>query len=251
MRNILLTCVFAVGLTTLLNAQCTPGPEYGNGVYPDTITNFILGCKDVPYEQVISIQVPADTIIDTTIMGQQLTLTAEFNYILIDEVHGLPSGYSLACNPNDCKFLGDDVGCAVITGSTSDVGTHNLTFDLVANLSGNIPGLPNPMVIDHDYSLEAYKIIVEDCSQSGIMEESKNVTVSVYPNPTSDVVTLSNLSQYGVKNIHIYTSEGKAVKTFFTESESVSIETSSFPAGVYFVKVMQNGGQETIRLVIE
>lgn len=249
MRNILLTCVFAVGLTTLLNAQCTPGPEYGNGVYPDTITNFVLGCKDVPYEQVISIQVPADTIIDTTIMGQQLTLTAEFNYILIDEVHGLPSGYSLACNPNDCKFLGDDVGCAVISGTTSDVGTYNLTFELNADLSAVTPF--GSISIEQPYTLESYKIIVEDCGSSGILEESKNVTVSVYPNPTSDVVTLSNLSQYGVKNIHIYTSEGKAVKTFFTESESVSIQASDFPSGIYFVKIMQNGGQETIRLVIE
>lgn len=249
MKKILLTCLFAIGMISLSNAQCTPGPEYGNGVYPDTITNFVLGCKDVPYEQIISIKVPADTTIDTTLLGQNLTINAVFNYIEILNLQGLPSGYSLACNPNDCVFPGNDVGCAVISGTTSDVGTYNLTFELNADLSAVTPF--GSISIEQPYTLESYKIIVEDCGSSGILEESKNATVAIYPNPTSDVVTISNLSQYGVKNIHFYTSEGKAVKTFFTESESVSIQASDFPSGIYFVKIMQNGGQETIRLVIE
>jgi hypothetical protein len=54
-----------------------------------------------------------------------------------------------------------------------------------------------------------------------------------------------------VKNIHIINAEGKTIKTISTEKESVSFSTESIKTGIYFVKVMQQGSQETVKLVIE
>ena len=252
MKKLLLTSLFAIGLISFASAQCTPGPEYGNGVYPDTTTNFIFGCKDVAYEQVISIKVPKDTVIDTLLFSQQLEITAVFDYVKVNSLDGLPNGFAMECNPNNCEFQGNNVGCVVISGTTSDVGTHPLTFHLTAYLNAVLPMPLPPIAMDQPYTLDSYKIvIVEDCGTIGLNDLTKNVTVKVYPNPATDIVTISDLSEYGVKNIHLFNAEGKIVQTYFTESESVSIHTSTFAPGVYFIKVMQNGGQETIRLIID
>lgn len=253
MKKILLALTFVLGGITFSNAQCTPGPEYGNGIYPDTTTNFIFGCKDIPYEQVISIKVPADTTIDTNLMGQNLTIDAVFDYIEVLDVEGLPTGFSFACAPNDCKFPGNNVGCAVITGTTTEVGTHELLFKLEAHLNAQVPLVGN-MPIDQPYNLDSYKIVIlegEDCENLGIETLTKNASVQVFPNPATDIVTISNLPKYGTKNIHIYNIEGKVIHTYFTESESLSIRTSTFKSGVYFIRVMKNNGSETIKLIIE
>lgn len=255
MKKILLALMLILGGISFSNAQCTPGPEYGNGIYPDTTTNLIFGCKDVPYEQVISIKVPMDTVIDTNLMGQNLTINAVFDYIEVLDVEGLPNGLSFACNPNDCKFPGNDVGCAVISGTTSEVGTHELLFKLEAHLNAQVPLVGN-LPLDQPYDLDSYRIIILDsespeCEGLGIETLTESATVKVFPNPATDIVTISNLPKYGVKNIHIYNVEGKVIHTYFTESESLSIHTSTFKAGAYFIKVMKNNGSETIKLIIE
>jgi hypothetical protein len=79
-----------------------------------------------------------------------------------------------------------------------------------------------------------------------------NASFNVYPNPTQGSVTISKLINDGnVKNIHIINAEGKTIKTISTEKESVSFSTESIKTGIYFVKVMQQGSQETVKLVIE
>lgn len=247
MRKILLSCLLAAGFSAIAVAQCTPGPNYGNGIYPDTTTNFVRGCKNTPYEQVVSIKVPADTTI--TIMSQ--SIVADFNYIRVDSVAGLPTGFTMACNPNNCKFLGNDVGCAAITGTTSEVGTHNLTFYLTANLTGNVPVL-GPQTIDQPYNLTSYKIIIDEECTLNTTHLTNKASFEIFPNPAHGVVTISNLLNDGsAKSIHVFNAEGKVVKTFFTENNSIQFLSNNFTSGIYFVKVIQQNTQETVKLIIE
>ncbi|OJX35915.1 MAG: hypothetical protein BGO87_05435 [Flavobacteriia bacterium 40-80] len=248
MRKILLSCLFTAGFSAIAAAQCTPGPNYGNGIYPDTTTNFVRGCKNTPYEQVVSIKVPADTAI--TYAGT--SITAHFNYIEVQGVSGLPTGFDMQCNPNNCKFLGNDVGCAVIAGTTSEVGTHNLTFSLNANLTTDPLPVVGPQTINQPYQLTSYRIIIDEECTTSTTNLTNNASFEVFPNPAKGLVTISNLSDDGsVKSIHIFNAEGKVVKTFFTENNSIQFLSSNFTSGIYFVKVIQKNTQETVKLIIE
>lgn len=249
MKKLLLSSFMLLGLSLAANAQCTPGPNYGNGIYPDTTTNFVRGCKNVPYEQVVSIKVPADTAI--TFSG--INLNADFVHIKVNSVVGLPTGFSMVCNPSDSTFLGNDVGCAKISGTTSEVGTHNITFNLTARLSATVP-MVGPQTINQPYTLTSYRIIIDEtCSNTtAINTLTNNASFDVYPNPTKGDVSISGLVNDGsIKNIHIFNAEGKVVKTLFTENEAFTFSTDQFKSGVYFVKVMQKNTQETVKLIIE
>jgi hypothetical protein len=242
MKKILLVCSFIMGLSAVASAQCTPGPEFGNGIYPDTITNLVKGCKGVPYTQVVSVRVPEDT----NIVYNNVPVTAKFNYIKIDSVQGMPTGLNYACNPTSCSFPGQSDGCAIITGTCNIVDTFGLTFFLMANVTiSPLPAMDQPQVFT------GYRIIIEDCQTTGLPMVSVVTSFDVYPNPAKGNVTVSNLSEVGGKNIHIYNTEGKVVKTIFTELDAVSFSTESLETGIYFVKVKQNNKEETVKLVIE
>src|SRR5690554_2524741 len=242
MKKILLMCSFVMGLSAVASAQCTPGPQFGNGIYPDTITNLVKGCKGVPYEQVVSVRVPKDTV--AAFQGQ--TVTAKFNYIKIDSVQGMPAGLNYACNPSSCSFPGESDGCAIITGTTSLVGVHGLTFYLTANVK-----LPIIGDLDQPQVFSGYRIEIEECSTASLPLVNVVTSFDVYPNPAKGSVTVSNLSEFGGKNIHIFNTEGKVVKTIFTDKDAVTFSTEALETGIYFVKVMQNNTQETVKLVIE
>ncbi len=248
MKKVFLLALTAVFTANFASAQCTPGPNYGNGIYPDTTTNFVHGCKDQPYEQVISIKVPADT----NIVYNGVSVTAHFNYIKVNSVTGLPTGLSMACNPNNCTFLGNNVGCAVISGTTSQVGTHNLVFDLTANLTTDPIPIIGAQTINQPYTLTSYRIVIDDCGPGKIDEVTTNASFKVFPNPTSGNVTIANLSEVGVaKSIHLLNVEGKVIRTYFTTENELHFSTEELTNGVYFVKVMQKNSTEIVKLIVE
>lgn len=228
------------------NAQCTPGNYPSNGIYPDTLTNFVEGCKGVPYTQTITNVVPADT---SVVYGGQ-SITATINYIKVDEIIGLPAGLSFECNVTDCKFPGGQTNCAVISGTTNDVGEHTLLFKLTAN------GTPSgfiPVPIEMNYDVKGYKIKIQDCgSTASVIELTEAATFSIFPNPVKDVVTISNLSDdMLIKNISIINAEGKVVHTYATNQSSLEINTSALKSGIYFVTVKQQNTKQTMKLVVE
>lgn len=267
MKKLLLSGVFLVGLASLASAQdpaCTPGTEFGNGIYPDSVTNFVKGCKGKPYEQVISILVPTDTTGDFNGM----TVDAKFVNITYNSVDNLPSGLEVKTNPEDGIFLPEVPGCAVVTGITNEVGTHNPIFYLTANLKVQLLPAPAPPIdLPREETIKFYKIIIEDCGDTdpvdpnegdgdnepstSVIEMNKNASFSIYPNPAKGQATISNLTEAGGKNIFIYNAEGKVAKTVFTDMKEVTFSTAELKAGIYIVKVMQGNSSETVKLIVE
>lgn len=169
MKKILLTFLLAIGVNALVSAQCTPTDEYPTAIYPDTTINFVSGCADEFYEQYVFIVVPYDTVVDTTIFQIPMTLYPVFNFIRIDSVVGLPAGLTIETNPADGVFLGDSQGCGAITGTTSEVGTHELTFYLTADLTADL-GIPfGSQHISQEQVLTGYRIIIEECEVTPVI----------------------------------------------------------------------------------
>lgn len=71
-------------------------------------------------------------------------------------------------------------------------------------------------------------------------------TIRIYPNPVTDILVVSDLNEFDIKNISIYSSSGEKLK----ETNVSRIDLSDFASGIYFVKISTKNGMST-RLVIK
>ncbi|MBU6205307.1 MAG: T9SS type A sorting domain-containing protein [Bacteroidetes bacterium] len=78
---------------------------------------------------------------------------------------------------------------------------------------------------------------------------SNKVPITIYPNPNSNSFSLNGLES-GVDNtIQIFDSYGKVVKQIITKENTIIINTSDMPVGIYFVKVF-NSDVHNLKLVV-
>ena len=68
--------------------------------------------------------------------------------------------------------------------------------------------------------------------------------ISIFPNPTSDVLSLS--SRYGIRRISIYSIKGKKLNVQLKDN---SIDLSSFSIGVYLLRIESNEGISMKRVI--
>lgn len=80
--------------------------------------------------------------------------------------------------------------------------------------------------------------------QSGTGVSENEISYSIYPNPTTDIITL-NVENF--RNINIYNSCGQLVKS----TNETSINLSDCEDGVYFVSVTFNNGNINVKKVVK
>ncbi|WP_426431907.1 T9SS type A sorting domain-containing protein [Winogradskyella sp. HB-48] len=88
---------------------------------------------------------------------------------------------------------------------------------------------------------------VYDLSALLSVEEQKELSFSIYPNPTKNQFTIQLKNQLSLNNINIYNNLGKLVLT----SKETIINTSELSSGLYVVEVETTDGKETKKLIIE
>lgn len=73
------------------------------------------------------------------------------------------------------------------------------------------------------------------------VEEESDCLLKLYPNPTSDYLKIEG--DFNVYSIQIFSSDGRIYQDILGQSNSVEIDMTSFPNGLYFVKFvnLQNG----------
>ncbi len=81
-----------------------------------------------------------------------------------------------------------------------------------------------------------------------IKHQSDTYPISIYPNPSANYVTITGINEAQNTKISIFNSFGQNVLTIYNVS---NIDVSSFPAGVYFVKVEQNNKKHLLKFIKE
>ncbi|MDH1883287.1 T9SS type A sorting domain-containing protein [Empedobacter falsenii] len=82
----------------------------------------------------------------------------------------------------------------------------------------------------------------------GVSQVLADNVVSIYPNPTSDVVNVKTLESINVKSIQIVDLTGRVVST---NMDKKSINISSLPKGTYLVKVQDTSGKTFTQKIIK
>src|ERR1022692_1289930 len=109
-RKILIGSVLLLAGIVNVNAQCVPDPNVTtHGITPDSAVGFVTGYVGLPYQQVVTIVVPKDTL-------AYGVLLLNFDSIALNSFTGLPNGFTYAC-PKRCMWLGNTKGCLVINGN--------------------------------------------------------------------------------------------------------------------------------------
>ncbi|MGQ2985434.1 T9SS type A sorting domain-containing protein [Flavobacterium sp.] len=154
-------------------------------------------------------------------------LTFRIGALLLDEGQ---MGYQLLVVEDD--FV--DFANPNFVESITSEGSHEVTFDLTPFIGETITLMwyHEPFLTYGNGYLILDDIVVTASNTAGI-EEFLTPKLSVYPNPASDMVTISGLADN--TPVSIYTVTGQKVKDVMGSSDT-RIDVSSLASGAYFVK---------------
>lgn len=226
MKKLLLSIGFLTATLFNLNAQCTiapscaPDPMLGYCVTPPVNTALPVGGVGMPYST--SVQVS----IGTSALGGSVTIS---NASILS-VSGLPGGLTSSYNPPSGTISGGQSGCILIAGTPTLAGTYTVSANVTAQTSFG----PQSNVV-------SWTLVINTTTGIASINQISNV-LFLAPNPAKN--ELKVLSEVNIGIVSIYDALGKVVLTNNAqELNSISINISSLPNGVYFLQA--NDGVKT------
>ena len=98
----------------------------------------------------------------------------------------------------------------------------------------------------YSFELEEDTELVAHFSGMDIKEEKTKL--SVYPNPTTGIVTITGKD---LKQAEVLNTLGQRVATATGEGERITIDISSLPTGIYFINITDTEGRKCVRKVVK
>lgn len=252
--------------TCSLNPTFIAGPK--NGVYPDSVTNFMSGTVGVPYIQNITVKVPLDTIQALKFCFNRVTLSTPTNVANYNLPPGLQFGSSTSAVLNgtvngaqSLKFPGNANNCASIYGTPTTAGTYTLQLkvDTYATLQaiGNCPTSPNVSGGTNLNSQVLKYYIITINGPAGINEQvnSKSFDLQNAPNPFTGKTTIKfNVKDESSVTLKVFDVLGKTIHTdsFKTKygENAYEFDGSKLNSGIYFYTIAYKNFSETKRMII-
>ena len=159
MRKLLTTILGLTVTASLAVAQvCTPSPnaiDIGDPgeIWPPQF-DVAYTCTSL-YQQTITAVVPPTLEILPGIFASVTDYT-------INNVLGLPAGFTYACNPGTCVYPASTTGCVLLAGNPSAVaaGTYNFQGDFTVTVV--LPPFLGGTTVMID-TLYAFELLVDDC----------------------------------------------------------------------------------------
>lgn len=118
--------------------------------------------------------------------------------------------------------------------------------------SCNINGFRTFIVTDDTIATMVCFSSCSDCASTGInsLTQSK-FGINIYPNPTSDIANIS-FSNSSDRNIYLFDMNGRKINQYLNSSEVLlKINTEFLNAGIYVLKVEQEGNVENLKLIVQ
>ena len=255
--------------TSFAQISCTPDSTLLDADFP---------VQPLPYDPIAN---PQGGITDTACIGQPFeftffaavgdTLNLGLSKIPLDSIRmspvngigNLPAGLTFNCNPGNCVFVRNTLGCMTVSGMVTDptlVGEYNLTLTVEAFLnSAPIPNtitLPIPTVTPGNYTLVVREADFTNCdvvSSQDILEDL--VQLKNKPNPFSIETIIEMTSAIsGEVNFEVFDVVGKRVhleKAILEEGKNqISFNGSNLENGIYFYKISNHLGAVSSKMVL-
>ena len=82
-------------------------------------------------------------------------------------------------------------------------------------------------------------------------DDSPNFEISVFPNPTSDFVTVQKNDECGNLQCELYSINGSVLKSKTLKGKKEQISMQSYEQGTYLLKISDNTGVERIFKIVK
>lgn len=260
-RHIFLLGIFTISILTAgIGQNCIPDSTYQDstaGIYPGPITDEnpdggidTFACIEQEWEFTFTVVVPD---------------TFSFNGFLLDldsasieeegAVEGLPEGLDYACDPPDCVFPANSIGCLILQGTPTAANVPGdyepvITMTIYTNLA--------PVTTTFPGSAFPGKYIIElrdaQCLPTTTEHYAWPDAWASYPNPVSDAWTVEfeagSTSSHTVE-VHSLTGE-KVMQRQWTGSghQNVTFDVSGMSPGLYTYTVRSGDRFATGKLVL-
>ncbi|MEO5570993.1 MAG: T9SS type A sorting domain-containing protein [Bacteroidia bacterium] len=151
----------------------------------------------------------------------------------------------LAVNPqvtNSTGYITDTLNWILVSANYTATGGEN--YLIVGNFKDDI--LIDTLLLNYDSTYSRSYIFIDDVSLTpctGISEQNQTETITIYPNPVKDELTISGLP--GEKEIVIKDILGKEIYRNQFSNSTIQLPTSNFQKGIYFIEI--NTGTKVIR----
>ena len=197
------------------------------GIYPESLDTAFVSST---YNATIHVLAIKDTVV--MFSGQQINATIDS--IRLDTIEGLPAGFTYNCNPSNCLYTYDSVGCVSLTGpATSNIrGVYPLKIKTTAYARWGLLKLP---VQD---SITDYQLVIYDSTKASV-EPLLNTSISVYPNPSENkFYHITSKTEFSV--LRVTTIEGKDINTTITRiADGYKLDLIDAPQGIYHIHIKQ------------
>jgi len=143
----------------------------------------------------------------------------------------------------------------------TDIGvfaSNNEGVNWVA-LDNNLPPVPvTDLYIDETqaflYAATYGRSIYKADISGNILSTTKNITMEetkIYPNPASQVITISYPEQFARLNIVFYNSNGKKINESLVDKNKSTINISHLKTGIYYLKLSNNNLTTVKKLIVK
>ncbi|HXC05983.1 MAG TPA: T9SS type A sorting domain-containing protein [Bacteroidia bacterium] len=255
MSKKLLSLIGAVlGLTFTSFGQCTVNTTITTpGYYPDSATGLPAAIVTIPYNTVMQVRVVADTTVPP--YG-----TIAINYVQMDSIIGLPTGFTTSTNPTTGKFPGGGNGCILLAGNPvagQELGgpAHNGIYPLTVYYHSNVQ-VPVVGATNVAGNNKRYHITVLPAS-AGILEETKD-NFNVFQNTPNPAVSRTDIN-YWLPNaeqveFRVYDVLGNLVTSRMLRSDkgnnTFTYDTANLNAGIYLYSIRSGDKSVSRRMIV-
>jgi len=218
--------------------------DTSHGINPDTTINLPPANVGSMYNAVVQFRVPTSAPYN----GGSIAI----DHIVLTNVDGLsviPAEvpFYFQCNPPDCSFHSDSLGCVSIKGTPNTIGTYNLTIE------ANVYFTP---VLYIPFPTAGYRIVVHNPIGIPPISETKFDVSQNLPNPalnkTNIYVNLQHAGNFTLKISNLVGNE-MLKETIMGKKgfNTVNIDASQFAPGIYFYSVSDGENSITKRMVVD
>ena len=246
MKKFLLAIVLIPVISSAAYSQaCIPmWTDTTHGISPDTTVNLPPANAGSPYDAVVQFKVPTSTSYSgNSIPIDHIVLTS------VDGLSAIPASvpFYFQCNPPSCSFHSDSTACVTIKGTPSTIGTYNLT------IQANVYITP---VLFIPFPTNGYRIVVHNPIGIPPVSQTKFDVAQNLPNPvTTNTDIYVNLQHAGSFTLKISNLVGNEVlkQTIAGKKglNTVNLDASRFPPGIYFYSVSDGEHSMTKRMVVD
>ncbi len=224
----------------------------------DPVIHTVPACIGEPYEMSVTFNIP-DTFSIPSFPGVALPLTSA-SIATTGGITGMPVGLSYTCDPPNCSFNANTLGCVLITGTPASSNMIG-NFSLAIAITAITPSFPFPLTINYPTDIGAGNFYYIQVRSAGMCVVGTNDiysdvnSIKNIPNPFGQLTTFKiDAKSGGDFRFEVFDMMGQRVYddqvVLTSGANEFTFDAGNLPNGSYYYSVGNAQGKASQMMVI-